>query len=269
MSRTFIAIIFVAAGLIARPVLAQKITNIQVIAPAFAPLQMMVDEKPQGYVVDLARELVNMVSDKGGIRATEVKIFPWRRAIKMATAKPNVLMFSISRTKKRESQYEWVGEVSPYEIYFFKLAKHRDISLKSLTDLGGSSLRVGVQASSNTEELLIRQGLKKGSNYVTYSHFRLGIKMLFNNRFAMLPLTSFVARANICRQGYAADQIEPVIRVDSLSKPLWMVFSQGTDGKIVERFQNALAELKRIGVDKRLRDSYLKDWQRTNCAPIN
>jgi len=92
--------------------------------------------------------------------------------------------------------------------------------------------------------------------------------MLFNNRFAMMPLTSFVARANVCRLGFDGDQIEAAIRVDKLSNPLWMVFSKGTPGDLVAAFRTALTEIKQQGVDREIRDRYLTQQKNQPCVAI-
>jgi len=136
----------------------------------------------------------------------------------------------------------------------------------SLEDMRDSGYRVGVQTGSNTEELLRSHGFQHGHDFVTYSHYSHGIKMLFNHRFAMMPLTSFVARANTCRNGFDGDKIEPVLRIGELSNPLWMVFSRGTGPALADRFRRALAQLKREGEDRRLRAAYLKDFERAACA---
>ncbi len=246
--------------------LAGQPIKVNVIAPAFAPLQMNVDGKVKGYVVDLVRRVIDEVSKSHKIVSSGVKILPWRRALSVVEKNPNTLLFSISRTAKRESKFLWVGEVSPYKIYFYKQKKNKQLKTQTLADLRRAGYRVGVQVGSNTQDLLEKMGFENGVNYVTYSHFSKGIKMLFRNRFTMLPLTSFVARANVCKQGFDGDRIEPVIRIDELSNPLWMVFSKGTDRKLVQVFRAALEKLKAAKVDVEIRQVYLRNWHTQNCA---
>jgi len=248
------------------PFAAEHGQRVRIVAPQFVPLQFAKDGEARGYVTDLAKLVIDRVAGETLLTTTGIEIVPWRRAMKIATESPNVLMFSLSRTKKREDKFLWVGEVSPYEVYFFGLRDRQIKDPESIEDMRGSGYRVGVQTGSNTEEMLRSQGLQHGYDFVTYSHYSHGIKMLFNHRFAMMPLTSFVARANTCRIGFDGDEIEPVLRVDELSKPLWMVFSRGTAPDLADKFRAALAQLKQEGEDRRLRAVYLKDFEREACT---
>jgi polar amino acid transport system substrate-binding protein len=193
---------------------AEEPVRIRVIAPEFSPLQMMVDGKPKGYVVELAEKVIARVSNKYPVSASRVRILPWKRVLNLAQEKANVMLFSISRTSQRENKFQWVGTVSPYEIYFFKLRRRSDIRVKSMSQLLQSGYRVGVGAKSNTESYLREMGFREGRDFVTYSHYTKGIKMLFGGRFTMLPLTSFVAHANVCRLGFS--DLPPLVIPPSL-----------------------------------------------------
>jgi polar amino acid transport system substrate-binding protein len=242
--------------------------TIEVLAAQFVPLQMNRDGKAIGYVTELAERVIARVRQKRDLDDVQIKILPFRRAIANLQKRPNVLFFSLSRTAKREDQYLWVGEVSPYEIFFFKLKTRTDIVSTTLLEVLRDGHRIGVAAASNTEGLLQDLGFQKGHHYVTYSHYSRGVKMMFNNRFAMMPLTSFVARANVCRLGFDGDQIEPVIQVDKLSNPLWMVFSKGTPSDLVAAFKTELAELKQQGVDREIRERYLTQQNSQPCVAV-
>lgn len=243
--------------------------SLQLVAPEFIPLQMSVDGAAKGYVVELIEEAARRIEADHPIRVEKTRILPWRRAINLATTPPNIAFFSLSRTPEREDKFLWVDEVSPYEIFFFRLKARKDIQPTTLEEIRDSGHRVGVKAQSNTEELLKRMGFQKGSDYVAYSHYSFGIRMLFKHRFAMLPLTSFLAPMNVCRLGFPGHAIQPVVRVDSLSKPLWMVLSKGTPPELVERFRTVLATLKKEGLDRRLRERHLADLRANACVTEN
>ena len=196
----FLRSFVVAALFLPGLAMAEKPVSIDVIAPSFAPLQMDVEGEVKGYVVDLVRRIITDVSKVHPISAKPFRILPWRRAMSMAEKNPNTLMFSFSRTPARESKFQWVGEVSPYEIYFYKLARNKQIKVASVEDFKSSEFRLGIQVGSNTQEYLEGLGFIKGDHFVTYSHFNAGIKMLFRNRFQpcrwprSLPVRKYVNR---------------------------------------------------------------------------
>ena len=239
---------------------------IEVITAQFSPLQMMENGVAKGYVVELIEHVVERVKQEYQIDVSTAKILPFRRALNALDKGPNVLFFSLSRTQKREDKFLWIGEVSPYEIYFFKLKENDPVRSHTLEDALNQGHRLGVAAASNTMELLKDLGFKRGQTFFPYSHYTKGVPMLFNNRFDMLPLTSFVARANICKLGFDGDAVEPMIRVDELSNPLWMVFSKGTDPVLVEKFKTALDAVKAEGIDKQIRDRYLTALNNKPCV---
>jgi polar amino acid transport system substrate-binding protein len=267
--RPVIAVLAAVMMAISLP-LAAGAETIEVLAARFVPLQMNRDGKAVGYVTELVERVIARVRQERDLDDIRIRIQPFRRAIATLQKRPNVLFFSLSRTAKRENRFLWVGEVSPYEIFFFKHKNRTDVLSTSLVEALRDGHRIGVAAASNTEGLLQDLGFQKGHHYITYSHYSKGVAMLFNNRFAMMPLTSFVARANVCRLGFDGDQIEAQIRVDKLSNPLWMVFSKGTPADLVAAFREALAELKQQGVDREIRERYLTELNSQPCvAPKN
>lgn len=239
--------------------------NIQTVTSTFAPLQMMQNGRPTGYVVDLVKKVIERVNQSQPTVITATKIQPWQRSFHVAKSSPNVLFFSVSRTPTREDLFHWVGEVTPYEVYFHKLKRRADLKAESLEELKAAKLRIGVPKKSNTETLLLENGFKKGENFVTYSHYTKGIRMLFAGRFDVMPLTIFVARSNVCKLGLPGDDIEPLMRIDAISKPLWLVFSKGTPEALVDRFRHALSALKSDGTAERLRRDHLTAWQTRPC----
>jgi polar amino acid transport system substrate-binding protein len=265
-TRLFFSLITACSLMSISGVRASEPVQIDVVAAHFSPLQMMVGNKARGYVTELVERVIQKVGEETPIEASPTKILPFRRALRQLEVKPNVLFFSLSRTKQREDKFMWVGEVSPYEIYFYKLKRNQEIQAKTLQDVLKKKLRLGVAAASNTQSLLESLGFEDGINYITYSHYSKGVTMLFRDRFVMLPLTSFVARANVCKLGFNGDAIEPQIRVNELSNPLWLVFSKGTDLKLVGQFKTALSALKVKGVDREIRKRYLDEQNKQPCT---
>ena len=94
------------------------------------PLQITDKGKP---LTGFAIELVESVIDKAGINAI-IQAYPWARSYIMAQEKPNVFIFSISRTKERENLFQWVGTYYKETDAFFALASRKDIVLNSIED---------------------------------------------------------------------------------------------------------------------------------------
>ena len=240
--------------------------RVKMVAYEFAPLHMNKGGGAKGYVADLVKHAAERVASESDVTFEPLRFYPWKRAMFIMDNTPNTLFFSIARTMAREDKFHWVSEVSPYELYLFRHGSRTDLQVDSLAEILRRKIKLGVAVGSNTEELLKANGFQVGRDFITYPHYRRGIPMLFRDRFAMMPLTLFVARANVCREGFSGRDVEPVLRLDKLSKPLWMVFSRGTRRELVTRMRNAMTALIEDGTAERLRTRYLADHQNRSCA---
>ena len=240
--------------------------TVNIIAQAYEPLQMMRNGEPTGYVVDLVNEMVRRIKSKSFIQIESFKIVPWRRAYHTASTKPNTIMFSLSRTEKREALFTWIGEIAPYDVHFFKLRERTDVTGTTLNEIKAAGHRIGVPAKGNTNELVKSLGFQEGSDFVAYSHYSKGLRMLYRGRFTVMPLSSFNAHALACREGLNAENLVPVLKVEKLSKPLWMIASKATPSEIVELFRNELLAIKSEGLDVKLRKRYLANFTKEACS---
>ncbi len=59
-------------------------------------------------------------------------------------------------------------------------------------------------------------------------------------RDSYIPMTSFLARGNVCVENLEPDLLIKGIRLNQVSKPLWVVFSKSTSAKLVQHFSHAL-----------------------------
>ena len=156
--------------------------------------------------------------------------------------------------RKREEEFLWLGEVSPYGQYFYQLRSNPEIGVTTVAQLKGTGLRIGVQDGGNLHAYLRKIGLETSGQLMPITDYRQGIEMLYLGRIDLLPLTGFLAEASACRQGYDGAQLRPVVYIEDLAKPLWAVFSRGTDPAVVAAFRSEMAVLKESGyLDNQMR----------------
>lgn len=240
--------------------------QIRVVTQGFAPLQWDNAGKPDGYVSDYMLEVVDRVDERMPVSISSFEFLPWKRAMLTAKAKPDVLFFSLSRTKAREEHFHWLGEVSPYGQYFYRLKTGPEIDLERLEDLRDLDLKIGVQDGGNLHSYLKDLQFDETRHLMPLTDYRQGIEMLFLGRVDLLPLTGFLAEASACMQGYDGAMLEPVLFIDALAKPLWAVFSKGTDPELVDAFRQEMAALKTAGfLDERI-ETHTASWQKRACG---
>lgn len=242
--------------------------DIKLVTQSFAPLQWDNNGQPDGYVVAYLLEAAQRVNRTVPVSVSAFEFLPWKRAMLMAETVPNVMFFSLSRTPEREDKFLWLGEVSPYGQNFYQLASRPRIEVDRIEDLRDLDVKIGVQDGSNLLAYLKKLGFEGSGTLVPITDFHQGIEMLYLGRIDMLPLTGFLAEASACKQGYDGTQLQPVIFVEALAKPLWAVFSKGTDPELVDAFRTEMAALKREGfLDAQVRE-HQANWQTLACGAL-
>lgn len=234
--------------------------KIQAITSSFPPLQMQKGDQSEGFTVNTIKTLVDVVNiaNNSSIKI-EFKFLPWKRALKVANSNsPNILFFAISRSPQRENKYQWIAPISQYDIHLFTLDKkllEQQLTMKAIRE---SEQIVGVQSGSSTEEYLLSLNFIKGSDYLTYTDYREGIRMLYRKRLDYIPMTSFLARGNVCNENLNPEKLFKGIRLNEISNPLWAVFSKKTSKKLVQQFSTLLNQINRdidyqAGVNKEIK----------------
>ena len=216
--------------------------KIRALTSSFPPLQIFKDEQADGYTVNVIKSVVNKINQKDQEAITvDFEFLPWKRALRIATSnRPNILFFSLSRSPEREDQFHWIGHISRYDMHLFSLDEKLLHNIQSLDAIKASQRVIGVQDGSNVEEYLLSLKFIKDTDYITFSDYREGIRMLYRHRVDYIPMTSFLARGNVCVENLEPDLLIKGMRLNQVSESLWLVFSKSTSAKLIQRFSHAL-----------------------------
>ena len=130
-------------------------------------------------VSGIVTEKIHHILSTSNINYT-IKTYPWARSYYVALNKPNVLIYSIYKTKERTPHFEWfcpVHEKTPINIYKLKSNKS-DIS--SLSTLGNSI--IGVPRSDNSHTFMLKHNFVEGESLIVSSSEESNIRNLLNKR---------------------------------------------------------------------------------------
>ena len=86
-----------------------------------------------------------------------IQFLPWPRALLNVKQEPNTLIYTISRTPERESQYEWIGPFAKHQGFFYKLASRKDIRVETLQDV--RRYRVATVRGDAQTDLMLKLGV--------------------------------------------------------------------------------------------------------------
>lgn len=232
---------------------AAPVTKLSLVSEEFPPLQFQLDGQPKGYVIEFIRALVEEASRQHPMMIENVHFVPWKRAIMMASNDPNTLFFSVSRTPAREAKYHWIGEVSPYEVFLFKYKDGPELQPDNISQL--QNFRLGLQGGGSFDDYFSARGFKP----VTVAYNRQTIKMLRAGRIDYAPQVSQSFPYRLEEFGYDPDHFAPVIKIDDLSKQLWLVMSSQASPEVVYALQSAYTKLQADNTLNKLIASYQPD----------
>ncbi|WP_155153089.1 substrate-binding periplasmic protein [Curvivirga aplysinae] len=239
--------------------------EIHAVSSKFAPLQMQKNGKLDGYTITIIHELLNRMTARELIQGFTIDLLPWKRAMRAAKLEENTVFFSISRTESREKEYQWISEISPYEINLYKLKDTPLPTITSLEEAKTKNVMLSAPIGSSIADLYQETGLVIEKNFIEYNHYNNGIPMLFGKRFDAIPLTSFVAKTNACAIGYDGDQLVKYFPLKKLSKPLWVVASLKTSPNLVQTMRKIMNDLHQEGFIKETQDMYINQWINMPC----
>ncbi len=224
---------------------AQKIT---VVTEEYPPYNFLNSDKK---VSGVSTEIVEAVLKRTKLDYS-LNIYPWARAYKMAQDTPNVLIYSIGRSEKRETLFKWVDEIAPYDVYLYSLKSRPEIKVNNLADL--KKFKIGAVRDDVRAQYLEKLGLKLDlTNADSFNS-----KKLAANRIDMFPIDEAALISLYKREDVDPGSVVRVFKLDDLSGGLYMAFSIQTSDEVVGNCKTALAEMKKDGTFEKIRLKYFR-----------
>ena len=232
----------VIMGLVACTATAQPLLILTEEDPLFSHIRS--DGKLVGYAVEVVQEIQVRVGSNDPI-----KIQPWARIIKLIKNNPNVVVFTMSRTIERDSQFQWVGPLFNNKWILVGM-KDSKLKIKNLDDarlLKG----IGVVRDYAWDVWLTKEGF---TNLERVNLTELNVRKLEKNRIQAAVFSEATYLTVIAE---AADPTMFEILYPLQTIQLYIVHSKGTDPKIVYEWQKAFLAMKADGTLKRMMSMWL------------
>lgn len=192
----------------------------------------MVSGELKGISVDIL--IAASLKVKCPIRRTDIRVLPWARAYKMALNKENIALFGMSRSKERDTLFQWAG---PYATTKNALItrKSTKISIDNIEDL--RMYTVGAIRDDISQKLALDLGVNK-DNLRFANHPENLAKMLAIGRVDIWAYNDVTARWILRKLGYETDKYE-IAKI--LSKnDAYFAFSKNTDKAAVALLQKGI-----------------------------
>lgn len=212
--------------------------TLRVVTSDFPPFQISVGNAVSG----LATEVVEAVIKNAGY-SSNIKLYPWARAYKMALKGPPVLIYSIVRSTEREKLFKWIGPIAPYNVYFWKLKERTDININSF-ESAKRYLCGGVFDDIKASQLQ-KIGFTLGKNLDLVSDDSLNIRKLYAGRIDIMTYDESSFRYRVEKEGFDFSKIEKVIKFDFSQHELQLAASLDTSDKVVRKLRASLIAFKK------------------------
>jgi len=137
----------------------------------------------QGEFSGIALLILNELFKKININP-KIEIMPWARAYRISTHEPNVLIFSMARTPKRENKFHWLLPVSPTNVWLFTLPEQEHLQVKSLKDINRQT--IGIVRNSSYVNFLLAHPNIDNSIIIKGVIYESLYKMLVHGRIELL-----------------------------------------------------------------------------------
>lgn len=189
-----------------------------------------------GFSVEVVQAIQRSLDDK-----TEIEVMPEARAIHYARTEPNVIVFSFSRTPKRENEFYWLGQLSVKAWSVYALSSN-PIQIESLDQLRNVKA-IGVVRGDIREEWLTEQGF---SNLHPSVNHQQNIHRLRSGRLDLIAYESQGIQHLLWEEGLESTDIKSVYTLKS-SNVYLLMSKPGTDPKLMQRWKTAAEKLRRSG----------------------
>jgi polar amino acid transport system substrate-binding protein len=252
-----ISVITIALSLPWSACLAETPSNrdLLVVTEDWAPYNFLTSN---GEVSGLNTAIVRATLKTAGMEG-EFHVYPWARTYFLAQNRPNTLIYSMSRSKARESQFVWIGELMRRDDRFYRAVGRRSVAPVSIDDIK-AHYPVCVVNKDIVEDDLRRQGFMLNKNYMTTGSFLDCMKMVQTGAVPLLvnsPMNLAWELKKHARDVHTT--FEPVLPLDSASQePLYLAASMGTPPTVVKRLRAAFQNLQQTGQIEQIRRQFME-----------
>jgi len=219
-------------------VAAGSIDEIIFMTEEYPPFNYTENGALKGLAVELLDRMLRNLNSK--LTLKDVTVYPWARGYHLIQKYPNMCLFGMTSSPKREPLFKWVGPFAAERNVLIGL-KDRKMKIHSLQDLG--AYRIGAVRDDIGGQLLIEKGIA-GKRLDLVPGAIQNIRKLMKRRIDVWVYGDIVAFWQIRKNGFNPDDFEIKYKLDDSSENFF-AFNKETSDTIIRQFQDALDALKK------------------------
>jgi len=231
---TFLFWLAIDSSLAAEPV--------QIVTEESYPLSYVQTINGEDQITGIATQLIRELMIEAGVEYKLI-LLPWARALRKSQTHRNVLIYSIARTRAREQEFKWVGEIVKLDYWLYGLNTNSSIG-KNLSPQALRSLKVGVVRDDIFHGYLESLGFK---NLVILNSGAQHLPLLDRGRVDLFPSNAVGLQPFCTNLDFDCDRLIPVKRLPEISTSLYLAFNLATDDETFRRVVTAYKTIRESG----------------------
>ena len=217
---------------------ATAVESIKVVTEDWPPYNFSM---PNGKVGGISTKIVRAVLDKTDLKY-DIQVYPWARAFDMAQTQPNVLIYSIFRSREREHLFKWICPLTqPVKLYLYRLTEKHDFNVENIMD--AKKYSTGVTRGDYPHHYLMNLGFTEEEHLQVSPSDDLNVKKLLNGRIDFVIEAQMTIRSILNKDHIAYAKVTPVVEITRRNAtPNCMAFGKQTADSLVQKVRKALLE---------------------------
>jgi polar amino acid transport system substrate-binding protein len=205
-----------------------------------APLRVVMEVSPphqtneQGVPGGLTTAVVQEMLAHARL-TSNIEVYPWARAFKIASTTPNVLIYNMARTSEREKHFVWIGEVASYRFGFVKLKQREDIQINNVVD--AKKYIVGTQRDDFSADWLVKQGFGLGKQLTVQPDIEETWRYLVSGKIDILIDDPFAVDDMLSKFQLQRADIEFVYYIPQLQQNTWIAVHKDSSPELVAKLR--------------------------------
>lgn len=226
----------------------------------------------QGDIKGINVAITQTICEQSGI-ICKFELLPWKRAFRNAHDKDNSGLISTSRTRERESLFNWVGPLSSGQTCIYKLRARDDIHIQDRADV--LDYKIGVASDNVYSSILNDMGFIEDKNLLVFSGKYGSLKPFKYGRVDLIIGSAMTLQKQLAHADLSLDEIQAVTVIETQKLVgNFLALNKNIHPSLIEKLQKELEKIKKNGKFSEIEKQYLRQLKpsrapKDSADPLN
>ncbi|MCF8045488.1 MAG: transporter substrate-binding domain-containing protein [Desulfarculaceae bacterium] len=239
--RIFTAVFLVFSLLGTTGASADGFDDLNVLTEYYPPFNYEEENRTKGISVDLLLEVTDEMGS--GLERSDIQLGQWSKVYQQTKNQPGNMLFSTTRTEKRENLFKWAGPIASNQFCLI-VKKANGITITDINDIMKKNLKVTVVHDDVAQQMLQSAGVPD-DNMIERPFPGLCIMDLHRNNVDAMAYGKHVAMWMLGLYGFNSYEYTSAYTIQE--GDLYYAFNKKVEDDVVNRFQQALDTVKASG----------------------